>query len=543
MNKPAQNYTENEATAPAGRPALSLKARLGIGAALLGAGTLLTAVILWFGMNEVAKRLDTALASETRVARYATLSTQTSTFLVVATEAIQTGIAADLRADRIAPVADQLSQTFDQLHSDVEKAVQQARSLGLDEQSRYGTQSLGLARMQAMLDNTLRGLAQDTPDKDRLRAHVDTFASSFDTLLSQAVNTELVFRNAILSGIDSLRLTLTRVAFAIAALTLLLVAAFYLMLVRPQFRRLDRLQTAASQIGQEDFEITLPATRNDEIGRLYNETNRMAAALSTRQSKIQAEWHRLNETIAERTEALRAANDSLAKIDENRRHFFADISHELRTPLTVILMEAQIAQQDPKNAEKAFDIIQARAAKLNRRIDDLLRVARSDSGQLALDPQSVPLPALMQDIIQELQPELDTAGMRVTMSDIPDQSLICDRNWIRQVLVSLARNAIRHARDGQMLAFAVKIQGADAHISVTDNGPGIETDQQQRIFDRFVQGGGANAQGFGVGLSLARWVSEAHGGQIDLISPLPPTDALGQAPGTKILVRLPLAGP
>ena len=540
MNKPAQNYTENEANA---RPALSLKARLGIGAALLGVGTVLTAVILWFGMNEVAKRLDTALASETRVARYATLSTQTSTFLVVATEAIQTGIAADLRADRIAPVADQLGQTFDQLHSDVEKAVQQAQSLGLDEQSRYGTQSLGLARMQAMLDNAVRGLAQDTPDKNRLRAHVDTFASSFDTLLSQAVNTELVFRNAILSGIDSLRLTLARVAFAIAALTLLLVAAFYITLVRPQFRRLDRLHAAATQIGQEDFEIALPVTRNDEIGRLYNETNRMAAALSTRQSKVQAEWDRLNETIAERTEALRAANDSLAKIDENRRHFFADISHELRTPLTVILMEAQIAQKDPKNAEKAFDIIQARAAKLNRRIDDLLRVARSDSGQLALDPQSVPLPALMQDIIQELQPELDTAGMRVTMSDVPDQSLTCDRNWIRQVLVSLARNAIRHARDGQMLAFDAKIQGSDAHISVTDNGPGIETDQQQRIFDRFVQGGSANAQGFGVGLSLARWVSEAHGGQIDLISPLPPADALGQAPGTKILVRLPLAGP
>ena len=130
-----RNYTENEANA---RPALSLKARLGIGAALLGVGTVLTAVILWFGMNEVAERLDTALASETRVARYATLSTQTSTFLVVATEAIQTGIAADLRADRIAPVADQLSQTFDQLHSDVEQAVQQAQSLGLDEQSRYG---------------------------------------------------------------------------------------------------------------------------------------------------------------------------------------------------------------------------------------------------------------------------------------------------------------------------------------------------------------------------------------------------------------------
>lgn len=525
------------------RPTVSLKARLGIGAALLGAGTLLTAFILWFGMNEVANRLNTALASETRMARYATLSTQTATFLVVATEAIQTGLPADVRADRIEPVTDQLERIFEQLHSDVEVAVEQARDLGLDEQSRYGTQSLGLARMQAMLDNTVRGLTQDTDDKARLRAFVDTFASSFDPLLSQAVNTELLFRNAILSGIDTLRQSMIRLAFLIAGLTLALVAAFYFALVRPQFRRLDRLRAAAHQIGQEDFSVALPPTRNDEIGQLYNETNRMAAALSARHSNVQAEWDRLNDTIADRTEALRTANATLARVDENRRHFFADISHELRTPLTVILMEAQIAQKDPDNAREAFGIIQARAERLNRRIDDLLRVARSDSGQLALDPHPIPVSTLMHDVAGEIQAEVENAGMQLTTLDMPNDTVICDRNWIRQVIVSLARNAMRHARSGQLLTLSAQVNGPDVEICVTDNGPGIAPDVQGHIFDRFVQGGSGNAQGFGVGLSLARWVSEAHGGRIDLISPLPHAQALGDAPGTKISVRLPLAGP
>lgn len=522
---------------------LLLKTRLGLGAVVLGSGTLFTAAILFFGMQTVANRLETALASETRMARYAALSTQAATFLVIATEAIQTGQSAETRLDRLFPIRDQIRTTFLQLRSDVEEAVAAVQTLGLDEQSRYGTQSLGLARMEALLANTLDGLADPEADQARLRAHIDSFASAFDPLLSQAVNTEVLFRNAILAGIDRTRLTLTWIALALALFALLSTAWFYFGLVRPQFSRLDRLRNAAVQVGKSEFAISLPETRNDEIGQIYGETNRMAAALKQRQDEVDAEWARLNENIAQRTRELSAANDTLSKIDENRRRFFADISHELRTPLTVIMMESQIGQRDNQTAPEALVTIETSAAKLNQRIDDLLRVARSETGELALEPRVVALGTLMQTVVRDIQPEIDSASMKLDAGEFPDCSLHCDPNWMRQVLLSLFRNAIRHARDGDAMSFSGQSEGQIVQIQLTDNGPGIPEEAQGQIFERFVQGGASNSQGFGVGLALARWVVEAHEGSISITSPVPRDRALGANAGTNVCIRLPLAKP
>ncbi|WP_170335276.1 sensor histidine kinase [Ruegeria arenilitoris] len=521
--------------------ALLLKTRLGLGALVLGAGTLLTAAILFLGMQTVANRLETALASETRMARYAALSTQAATFLVIATEAVQTGQPANTRLERLAPIRGQINATFENLRADVEDAVTAAQELGLDEQSRYGTQSLGLARMDALLSNTLEGLSDDTADQARLRAYIDSFASGFDPLLSQAVNTEVLFRNAILAGIEKTRLTLTWIALGFAVFAILSTAWFYFGLIRPQFSRLDRLRTAAEQIGKAEFTVALPDTRPDEIGQLYGETNRMAAALKHRQTEIEAEWAGLNETIEKRTQELRAANDSLSRIDENRRRFFADISHELRTPLTVIMMESQIGRHDSKSAPGALATIENSSAKLNQRIDDLLRVARSETGELALDPSVVALPDLLQTVVHEIQPEIDSANMKLEVSAVPSCALHIDPNWIRQVVLSLIRNAIRHARAGKLITISATRAGKTAQISLTDNGPGIPKQAQGKIFERFVQGGTTNRQGFGVGLALASWVIEAHHGAITLISPVPRDQAIGAGAGTNVCIRLPLA--
>lgn len=519
---------------------LSLKLRLGIAAALLGAATILTAGILYTGMAQVAVRLEAALAAENRMARYAMLSRQVSTLLVVATEAVQTGLPADTRAERIGPVADGIRETFGFLQQDVALAVNRVQTLGIDQQSRYGTQSLGLARMAALLDSTMTALTAEDDNRDRLRAYIDTFASSFDPLLSQAVNTEVLFRNEILSGIEDLRQRLALTALVIAGLSVVLVLGFYLGLVRPQFGRLDRLRAAARQIGQEDFAVALPVAQRDEIGQLYAETSRMAQALAERQEAIGRDRARLNEIIAERTEALQAANAELAAVDANRRRFFADISHELRTPLTVILMEAQIGKRGGGAPEVAFATIESRAARLNRRIDDLLRVARSDSGQLALDTRPVSLRDLAAEVVEEVRAEIANAGMTLQADPVPDDPVTGDANWLRQVLAGLVRNAIRHARDGGLVRISAEAEGDRAGLSVSDLGPGIAPQDQARVFDRFAQGGTANAQGFGIGLALARWVVEEQGGVISITSPLPrdPSGG-GTAPGTKISVLLP----
>jgi len=519
----------------------SLKTRLGIGAGLLGGGTLILAAVLYLGMTRIADRLEAALVSETRMVRYATLSREVSTFLVIATESVQTGQPATARADRLMPVSRALTQTFTLLRADLERAVAEARALGLDAQSRHATQSLGLARMEALLNSTLAALRGPDSDRARLRAHIDSFASGFDPLLSQAVNTERIFRNEILTGIEDLRERLSLTAILIALLTVGLVAGFYLGLIRPQFRRLDRLRKAAQEIGQENFAVALPDGRNDEIGRLYAETERMAAALAARRDLVRAEWARLNDTIAQRTDALRTANAQLEKIDAARRRFFADISHELRTPLTVILMEAQIGRQGGAGAQAAFATIEARAARLNRRIDDLLRVARSDSGQLMLDPVATPLDRIAAQVVEEVQAEVHTEGLTLDVAEMPGLSVTCDPNWVRQVIVGLVRNAIRHARAGERLRLAPVIGNDSAGLSVTDNGPGIAPEDQARVFERFAQAGRMQGQGFGIGLALAKWVIKAQGGTIGLQSPVARDAVLGDAAGTKISVRLPRA--
>ncbi|WP_425102334.1 ATP-binding protein [Tropicibacter sp. S64] len=513
----------------------SLKLRLAFAAAVLGAATMLSALALYLGMAEVGARLETAVSAEKRMARYATLSTQVSTFLVIATEAVQTGLPAEARAARIAPVASNIEDAFVRLDADIETAVAEAQALGLDVQSRYATQSLGLARMRALLQSTQEGLARETEDRARLRAHLDTFSSGFDPLLAQAVNTEALFRNETLAGIEALRQRLTRLSIAIAFGAFALVLLFYFGLIRPQFARLDRLREAARQIRQADFDLSLPETRGDEIGAIYRETNRMAAALSKREAEVQDEWTRLNETIDDRTEALRSANARLESVDENRRRFFADVSHELRTPLTVILMEAQIGKQGSGPEAEAFATIEARAARLGRRIDDLLRVARSDNGQLALDPAPTNLRNLVDLTVQEIQAEMHNAGMALTRDEMPRLMLLCDPNWTRQILASLIRNAIRHARQGRSL----HLTWDDDAVVLLDNGPGIPPSAQATLFDRFTQSGNARSQGFGIGLALAKWVTEAQGGRISVTSPVPRDEAIGEASGTKIGLRLP----
>ncbi len=516
----------------------SLKVRLGIGAAILGGLTLLAAAIFLVGMMRVADRLDAALGTEARLARYSTLSREVSTFLVIATETVQSGQPPQVRAERLEPVAATLRQTFAALRGDLERGV--AAAQGLDAQSRQATQSLGLARMEALLASALAALRSDEGERAVLRAHIDTFAGRFDPLLNQAVQTEVMFRNEALAGIDRLRRDLSVAAVIIGGLSLPLVAAFYLLLIRPQFRRLDRLREAAREIGQENFAVALPEGEADEIGQIYAETGRMARALAQRRDEVHAEWARLNETIAARTEELRAANMRLEEVDANRRRFFADVSHELRTPLTVILTEAQIGQQQSAGETRAaFATIEARAGRLNRRIDDLLRVARSDSGQLALDPVRVPLARIAEEAVAEMRAEIDNAGMTLDPGAMPGAVVRCDPNWARQVVVGLMRNAIIHARGGGRLALRAALDGARAGLSVIDNGPGIAPEDQARVLERFARAERGRAEGFGIGLALARWVVEAEGGEMRLSSPVPRDDALGDAPGLCITVLWP----
>nr|WP_226898231.1 HAMP domain-containing sensor histidine kinase [Mangrovicoccus algicola] len=314
--------------------------------------------------------------------------------------------------------------------------------------------------------------------------------------------------------------------------------AAWLGLVRPLIRRIDRLEGAARQIAAQDFAVALPEGP-DEIGRVFAETNRMARALGQRAAEVETARARLTRTVAERTAALQAANDRLAARDRDRRRFFADISHELRTPLTVISMEAQIGAAAPQGgAREAFAVIRGRAERLNRRIDDLLRVARSETGQLELNAEPLEAGPLLEEALEETAGELAAAGMRVKRQDWPRAPVLADRNWLRQVMTGAIRNAIRHAAAGEELHLQIRA-GPDIRIGIGDRGPGIAAAQRDTLFDRFARGPGS--PGFGLGLALSHWVMEAQGGRIEIESPAAGHDGQGPA-GTTIWLVLPEGG-
>lgn len=519
----------------------SLKAQLGIGAGLIGLVALAASALAVLGMQQVDQRIGASLAAQHRIERYSVLSTQASSFIVVAAEAIQSGLEPEARADRLERIAENISTTFAQLRRDHELAMIEVEQMGLDVQSRRATQSIGIARMEALFDATYEGLLSASASRDRLQGQIDVFASGMDPLLNSVVSGEIRTRREIIEGIADLRRTLTLIASGIAAVTIILLAGFHFGLVRPQFRRLDLLRETAQRIGREDFDVALPESTN-EIGALFAETNRMAGALAARKAEVEQEWERLNATVAARTAELREAMEELARTDENRRRFFADVSHELRTPLTVILMEAEIGLKGNAAPEDAFATIRARALRLNRRIDDMLRIARSDTGVLELEDAPFDLAQATRDAVADMRASVDSAGMEMECSADAPVLALGDANWVRQVVAGLIQNALRHARNGKRLSVAVVAREARACVTVADNGPGVGPAERDAIFERFRRGAGAASGGYGIGLAFARWVIERQGGEIFLQSPTVEPDRLGSQAGTKVTVCIPAAG-
>lgn len=525
----------------------SLRARLLLSAALIGTIAVLASSLTIRATTLMSDQLQEIVAAEQRIQRYSMLANGVGSVIVVLYEAAQADLEPQVLDARLSGLVRNTQRTFAFIREDLDRTVAEAGRIDIDEQSRRATRSIGVARMEALFNATLeriKAASQDTSDRsqraNRIQGQINAFSIGFDPLLNAAITEERRVRDVAVVEVEVLRERLTRVALAVGALAVLSVSGFYLVLVRPQLGRLDRLRLASEQIGRENFEVDLPRGVDDEIGRVFAATQEMAKSLARRKSDVQDEWSRLNQTIEERTQELSAANAALAKRDEDRRRFFADVSHELRTPLTVILMEAELALKSGEAEEGPYGVIRSRAERLNQRIDDLLRIARSDTGALELVTSEFDLGEAAEKAVADMQRVAEAAGMTITLNRDAAQPVKGDRNWVRQVITGLLENAVRHARDGGMVRVDVCQNGQDAQVQVVDNGPGIPREHLESVMSRFEQAGGtAASKGFGIGLSFARWIIEGQGGRITLTSPVPKELRQGTATGTLVTVFLP----
>jgi signal transduction histidine kinase len=206
---------------------------------------------------------------------------------------------------------------------------------------------------------------------------------------------------------------------------------------------------------------------------------------------------------------------------ERQRGFVADASHELRTPLTIIRGNAEMlelsetAQLSEEDRRELWDIV-GQAAYMEQLVNDLSLLARLDEGRLPLREEPVEVRELVESVARSAR-TLGAAKQVEVEHDVPSGMIVqADPVRLQEVLLSLVENAVRHAPNGGQIQITAR-DGRIAQIIVSDNGPGIDPDHLERIFDRFYRLDEARTRsggGTGLGLSIAQAIARAHGGEI-----------------------------
>ena len=229
-------------------------------------------------------------------------------------------------------------------------------------------------------------------------------------------------------------------------------------------------------------------------------------------------------------------NDLFERLEESfekLQRFTSDVSHELRTPLAAIRSVGEVGLQQEHDAEKYRDIIGSmleEVGKLTAMIDTLLTIAHADSGAIQLQQTTFALMDLVQEAVAVIGVLAEDKDQ--TLSVTGDQrALVCaDRAFLRMALVNLLDNAVKYSPAGSSLHASLHIVGSDTgpvrfvELAIQDEGPGIPEDARKRVFDRFYRLDEARSRdsgGFGLGLPIAKWAVEAHGGTITVKTSFP----------------------
>jgi heavy metal sensor kinase len=277
-------------------------------------------------------------------------------------------------------------------------------------------------------------------------------------------------------------------------LAILLSAVGGSMLARRALVSVDRMASQVQIITAERLSERLPIENpDDELGRLAGVFNAM--------------FERLEYSF------------------EELRRFTADASHELRTPLTALRSVGEVGLAEPRNEEEYREIIGSmleEADRLTRLVESLLTLSRSDWNRLQLRREDTNLNALTEQVVHQLA-ILAEEKKQTVLLDMPPETVFVSMDSLifRQSITNLLDNAIKYSPPSSSIRIAVVSQENRVLIEVSDQGPGIPPEQIHKIFDRFYRVDKARSRemrGVGLGLAIARWAVESHGGSITVES-------------------------
>jgi signal transduction histidine kinase len=270
-------------------------------------------------------------------------------------------------------------------------------------------------------------------------------------------------------------------------IALALAAAGGLWLASIGLRPITVMARRASELPLTGTEDLAPSIRNDELGQLTRAFNALVARLRS---------------------AL-----------QTQRQFMADASHELRNPVSVIRNASEVAlgreHRDECEYREALAITSAQSHRLSALVEDMLVLARADAGGYPLRPSMI----FVDDVVDECRRAVSVMATErrvvVVSSGASEVPIRADRELLQRLLVNLLQNAVQHTPAGGTVSVDVRLDGSNICIRVIDTGTGIPAADFTRVFDRFVQlDPSRRSHGAGLGLTIAKWIAEAHRGSL-----------------------------
>jgi len=318
---------------------------------------------------------------------------------------------------------------------------------------------------------------------------------------------------------------------------------------RPRIARLIRELTVRPELRQVETSISryehfLSAARsrterNAEVsfGLLLAAVLCAALAVILRLRRSAAALRATTSELERAVESLGLEKEKQRELAELKSRFIAMTSHEIRTPLSTIMSSSELlevyAERWPASKKQEhFDRIHGAVRAMLRMLDGVLMVGRSDAGKLEFKPAPVPLRKFCEETVRSAT-ETCRGDHQIVLEGPPqDDTVVADELLLRHVLDNLLSNAIKYSPRGSRVRLAVRREGDDVLLEVSDQGIGIPAADQQRLFETFERGSNVGAvPGNGLGLAIAKRALDLHGGSLSVTS--------DEGRGTRFTVRLP----
>jgi heavy metal sensor kinase len=353
----------------------------------------------------------------------------------------------------------------------------------------------------ATVERALAGeVVYETVEKSRPRLRLVTIP-----IVEKSKTTSIVQVGTSLEEFDETmnRLLIILIIGIPTAISLTVVIGYFM--AKKALKPVDKIRKTAVKITSRSLGERIDiGPRKDELTRLAETFNEMI-------SRLQNAFQRVNQ-------------------------FSSDVSHELKTPLTILKGETEVTLRKEREKDDYRRLLESHLEEIDRMtriIEDLLLLSKADAREVQLNMEEIDLKDLVVDVCMDMKFFADKKGVDLTVSEAEDVRLKGDELKLRRMLLNVIENGIKYTPRGGRVAVTSFLNNGYAQIDVKDNGIGIAQDDLKYVFDRFYRGDKSRRResGSGLGLSISKWIAEAHKGVIEVES--------APATGSLFSIRLP----